>query len=412
MNTQEESLKLHEGWGGKIEIKSRVPVTDATDLALAYTPGVAEPCREIAKNPELLDVYTRRWNQVAVVSDGSAVLGLGNIGGRAAMPVMEGKSVLFKAFGGVDAFPICLDTQDPDEIVRIVQALAPTFGGVNLEDIKAPQCFRIERELKKTMDIPIFHDDQHGTAVVVLSGVINACKITDRGLEDLHVVVNGAGAAGTACAKLMLDAGVKDLILCDSKGIICSERDDLNEEKREMLQRTNKEDRRGALADAMEGANLFLGVSVKDAVTPQMVQSMQKDPIIIAMANPDPEILPEEAKKAGAAVVGTGRSDFENQVNNVLGFPGIFRGTLDVKATDINEAMKLAAAHALAESVGDRLARDFVIPEAFDERVAPSIAAAVAKAAIQSGIARDEKDPEWVRQHTIGLVTEARSSWA
>ena len=404
MNFQEESLKLHEEWAGKIEIKSRVPVTDATDLALAYTPGVAEPCREIAKNPELLDVYTRRWNQVAVVSDGSAVLGLGNIGGRAAMPVMEGKSVLFKAFGGVDAFPICLDTQDPDEIVRVVQALAPTFGGVNLEDIKAPQCFHIERKLKKTMDIPIFHDDQHGTAVVVLSGVINACKITDRGLEDLHVVVNGAGAAGIACAKLMLDAGVKDLILCDSKGIVCSERDDLNEEKREMLQRTNKEDRCGALADAMEGASLFLGVSVKDAVTLQMVQSMQKDPIIIAMANPDPEILPEEAKKAGAAVVGTGRSDFENQVNNVLGFPGIFRGALDVKATDINEAMKLASAHALAESVGDRLARDFVIPEAFDERVAPSVAAAVAKAAIESGIARDEKDPEWVRQHTIDLV--------
>ena len=404
MKTQEKSLKLHEEWAGKIEIKSRVPVTDATDLALAYTPGVAEPCREIAKNPELLDVYTRRWNQVAVVSDGSAVLGLGNIGGRAAMPVMEGKSVLFKAFGGVDAFPICLDTQDPDEIVRVVQALAPTFGGVNLEDIKAPQCFHIERKLKKTMDIPIFHDDQHGTAVVVLSGVINACKITDRGLEDLHVVVNGAGAAGIACAKLMLDAGVKDVILCDSKGIVCSERDDLNEEKREMLQRTNKEDRCGSLADAMEGANLFLGVSVKDAVTPQMVQSMQKDPIIIAMANPDPEILPEEAKKAGAAVVGTGRSDFENQVNNVLGFPGIFRGALDVKATDINEAMKLASAHALAESVGDRLARDFVIPEAFDERVAPSVAAAVAKAAIESGIARDEKDPEWVRQHTIDLV--------
>lgn len=404
MNTQEESLKLHEEWAGKIEIKSRVPVTGATDLSLAYTPGVAEPCREIAKNPELLDVYTRRWNQVAVVSDGSAVLGLGNIGGRAAMPVMEGKSVLFKVFGGVDAFPICLDTQDPDEIVRIVQALAPTFGGVNLEDIKAPQCFYIERKLKKTMDIPIFHDDQHGTAVVVLSGVINACKITDRGLEDLHVVVNGAGAAGIACAKLMLDAGVKDVILCDSKGIVCSEREDLNEEKREMLQRTNKEDRCGSLADAIEGANLFLGVSVKDAVTPQMVQSMQKDPIIIAMANPDPEILPEEAKKAGAAVVGTGRSDFENQVNNVLGFPGIFRGALDVKATDINEAMKLASAHALAESVGDRLARDFVIPEAFDERVAPSVAAAVAKAAIESGIARDEKDPEWVRQHTIDLV--------
>ncbi len=404
MNTQEKALKLHEEWAGKIEVNSRVAVKDAEDLSLAYTPGVAEPCREIAKNPELVDVYTRRWNMVAVVSDGSAVLGLGNIGGRAALPVMEGKSVLFKAFGGVDAFPICLDTQDPDEIVRIVQAMAPTFGGVNLEDIKAPQCFYIERKLKETMDIPIFHDDQHGTAVVVLSGVINACKITDRGLEDLHVVVNGAGAAGIACAKLMLDAGVRDLILCDSKGIVCTEREDLNEEKREMLERTNKDDRCGSLADAMEGANLFLGVSVKDAVTPQMIQSMQKDPIIFAMANPDPEILPEDAKKAGAAVAGTGRSDFENQVNNVLGFPGILRGALDVKATDINEAMKLASAHALAELVGDRLARDFVIPEAFDARVAPSVAAAVAKAAIDSGIARDEKDPEWVRQHTIDLV--------
>ncbi|GAB4254035.1 MAG: NADP-dependent malic enzyme [Thermoleophilia bacterium] len=404
MNTQERALKLHEEWAGKLEIKSRVPVSSAEDLSLAYTPGVAEPCREIAKDPEKLDLYTRRWNQVAVVSDGSAVLGLGNIGGKAAMPVMEGKSVLFKAFGGVDAFPICVSTQDPDEIVRIVQCLVPTFGGVNLEDIKAPECFYIERRLKETTDIPIFHDDQHGTAVVVLSGIINACKITDRSLEDLHVVVNGAGAAGIACAKLMLDVGVKDLILCDSKGIICSRRDDLNPEKREMLERTNREDRCGTLADALEGANLFLGVSVKDAVTPEMVKSMEKDSIIFAMANPDPEILPADAKAAGAAVAGTGRSDYENQVNNVLGFPGILRGALDVRATDINEDMKIAAAHALADLVGDRLSREFVIPEAFDPRVAPAVAAAVAKAAVDSGIARAPKDPEWVKQHTIELV--------
>ncbi|AOQ22807.1 NAD-dependent malic enzyme [Moorella thermoacetica] len=404
MSIQERALNLHREWQGKIETRPRVQVRNADDLTMAYTPGVAEPCKEIHKDPNLVDVYTRRWNLVAVVSDGSAVLGLGNIGARAAMPVMEGKSVLFKSFAGVDAFPICIDSQDVDEIVRTVQLLTPTFGGVNLEDIAAPRCFEIERRLKETTDIPIFHDDQHGTAVVVLSAIINACKITKRELSDLKVVINGAGAAGVACGKLLVDVGVSDVILCDSKGIICSKRDDLNAIKKEMLQITNKEDRCGTLADAMEGANCFIGLSVKDAVTPEMVRSMGKDSILFAMANPVPEILPDVARAAGAAVVGTGRSDFPNQVNNVLGFPGIFRGALDVKASDINDAMKIAAAHALADLVGDRLSADFVMPEAFDPRVAPAVAMAVARAAIESGVARDPKDPEWVKRHTEELI--------
>ncbi|AKX93149.1 NAD(P)-dependent malic enzyme [Neomoorella thermoacetica] len=404
MSIQERALNLHREWQGKIETRPRVQVRNADDLTMAYTPGVAEPCKEIHKDPNLVDVYTRRWNLVAVVSDGSAVLGLGNIGARAAMPVMEGKSVLFKSFAGVDAFPICIDSQDVDEIVRTVQLLTPTFGGVNLEDIAAPRCFEIERRLKETTDIPIFHDDQHGTAVVVLSAIINACKITKRELSDLKVVINGAGAAGIACGKLLVDVGVSDVILCDSKGIICSKRDDLNAIKKEMLQITNKEDRCGTLADAMEGANCFIGLSVKDAVTPEMVRSMDKDSILFAMANPVPEILPDVARAAGAAVVGTGRSDFPNQVNNVLGFPGIFRGALDVKASDINDAMKIAAAHALADLVGDRLSADFVMPEAFDPRVAPAVAMAVARAAIESGVARDPKDPEWVKRHTEELI--------
>lgn len=404
MDIRERALQLHKEWRGKIETRPRVPVRNADDLTMAYTPGVAEPCKEIHKDPSLVDVYTRRWNLVAVVSDGSAVLGLGNIGARAAMPVMEGKSVLFKSFAGVDAFPICIDSQDVDEIVRTVQLLTPTFGGVNLEDIAAPRCFEIERRLKETTDIPIFHDDQHGTAVVVLSAIINACKITKRELSDLKVVINGAGAAGIACAKLLLDAGAQDVILCDSKGIVSSKRSDLNAIKKEMLQITNKEDRSGTLADAMVGANCFIGVSVKDAVTPEMVRSMGKDSILFAMANPVPEILPDVARAAGAAVVGTGRSDFPNQVNNVLGFPGIFRGALDVKASDINEAMKVAAAQALADLVGDRLSPDFVMPEAFDPRVAPAVAAAVARAAVESGVAREPKDPEWVKRHTEELI--------
>lgn len=404
MNIQEEALQLHETWRGKIEVVSRVGVSCRHDLSTAYTPGVAEPCRAIAKNPALVDLYTRRWNLVAVVSDGSAVLGLGNIGPKAALPVMEGKSVLFKAFAGVDAFPVCLDSQDPDEIVRAVQMLVPTFGGVNLEDISAPRCFEIEHRLKETTEIPIFHDDQHGTAVVVLSGIINACRLTGRGLGDLHCVINGAGSAGIAIAKLLLDVGAKDIILCDSYGIVCSRRDDLNPAKREMLDRTNKRDLCGTLADAMQGANCFIGVSVKDAATPDMVRSMDNDAIIFAMANPDPEILPDLAREAGAAVVGTGRSDFPNQVNNVLGFPGIFRGALDVRASDINEAMKIAAAHALANLVGGAVSPEYVIPDACDLRVAPVVAAAVAQAAVESGVARDPRDPEWVKRHTEELV--------
>ena len=404
MNIREEALQLHTEWRGKIEVCSRVDVACKHDLSTAYTPGVAEPCRAIHADPSLVDLYTRRWNLVAVVSDGSAVLGLGNIGPKAAMPVMEGKAVLFKAFAGVDAFPICLDTQDPDEIVRAVQLLVPTFGGVNLEDISAPRCFDIEARLKESTDIPIFHDDQHGTAVVVMSGIINACRITGRELSDLHVVVNGAGAAGIACAKLLLDVGVKDLVLCDSHGIVCSEREDLNPIKRQMLERTNKHNKCGSLATALEGANCFIGVSVKDAVTPDMVRSMEKDPIIFAMANPDPEIDPELARRAGAAVVGTGRSDYPNQVNNVLGFPGIFRGALDVRASHITENMKIAAAHALADLVGGDLSPEYVMPEAFDLRVAPAVAAAVAKAAIEDGKARDPKDPELVRRHAEEML--------
>ncbi len=408
MNIQEEALKLHDQWRGKIEVVSRVGVTSKHDLSVAYTPGVAEPCLAIHRDPSLVDRYTRRWNLVAVVSDGSSVLGLGNIGARAAMPVMEGKSVLFKAFAGVDAFPLCVDSQDPDDIVRTVELLTPTFGGVNLEDISAPRCFEVERRLKECCDIPVFHDDQHGTAVVVMSGIINACRLTERSLADLHVIVNGSGAAGIACAKLLLDVGVKDIILVDSKGIVCSQREDLNAIKREMLQRTNKRDRCGSLADAMEGANCFIGVSVKDLVTPEMVRSMDRDPIIFALANPDPEIRPELAKQAGAAVVATGRSDYPNQVNNVLGFPGIFRGALDVRASDVNEAMKIAAAHALADLVGDDLAPDHVMPEAFDLHIAPSVAEAVAQAAMESGVAREPRESGWVRRHTEEMLGGVR----
>jgi len=410
MDTQQKALMLHKEWAGKMETRLRAKLQDKVDLSLTYTPGVAEPCKEIHKNPKLVDVYTRRWNLVGVVTDGSAVLGLGNIGAKAGYPVMEGKCALFKHFAGVDAVSICLDTQDPDEIVRTVQLLEPTFGGINLEDISAPRCFDIERRLKELTNIPIFHDDQHGTAVVVLSGILNACKLTGKKLGELRVVVNGAGAAGIACSKLLLDAGVQDIIMCDSKGIINSKRTGLNAEKQKMLERINKEDISGTLADAIKGANVFFGFSVAGAVSQDMVRSMAKDPFIFAMANPVPEILPDAAKEAGAFVVGTGRSDFPNQVNNVLGFPGIFRGALDVKATNINEAMKVAAAHALADLVDeDKLSPSFVIAPAFDPRIAPNVAAAVAKAAIESGIAREPKDPEWVKKHTEELVADAIS---
>ncbi|MCL4534516.1 MAG: NAD-dependent malic enzyme [Bacteroidetes bacterium] len=388
MGLKEDALRLHREARGKIEVHSKVPLNGPADLSLAYTPGVAEACREIARDPELLDTYTSRWNLVAVVSDGSAVLGLGNIGAKAAMPVMEGKSILFKILGGVDAFPICLGTQDQEEIVRTVELLQPTFGGINLEDIAAPKCWYVENELKKRCNIPIFHDDQHGTAVVVSAAIINAAKVTGRKMADLLVVINGAGAAGVAVAKLLLSMGVGDLILCDSRGIIHKDRPDLNPGKREMAEISNRANKKGTLADALKGFNTFIGVSAPNVVTTDMVKTMGKDAILFAMANPDPEILPDAAKAGGAKVVGTGRSDFPNQVNNVSGFPGIFRGALDARATDINEPMKIAAANALANLVGDELSVNKVLPAPLDPRIVPALAAAVAVAAVDSGVAR------------------------
>ncbi len=401
---QEEALSLHKQWRGKLSIDPKVPVADKHALSIAYTPGVAEPCRRIAEDPGLVDVYTGRWNTVAVVSDGSAVLGLGNIGARAALPVMEGKSVLFKAFGAVDAFPICVGSQDADDIVRTVKLLEPTFGGINLEDISAPTCFEVERRLIEECDIPVFHDDQHGTAVVVLAAAINSCKVTGRAMSDLKIVMNGAGAAGIAIARMFHSAGVRDIILCDTKGTIGRHREDLTPVKREVAGWTNTGNRRDGLAAALEGANLFVGVSVKNAVSREMVESMEKDAIVMAMANPDPEILPHDAQSAGAAVVATGRSDFPNQVNNVLGFPGIFRGALDVRASVINQEMKIAAAEALASLVGDNLSAECIIPEAFDLRVAPAVAAAVAGAAVASGVAREPKSPEEVAASTKRML--------
>jgi malate dehydrogenase (oxaloacetate-decarboxylating) len=405
MSLQEEALALHKDNKGKIYVGSKVPVSNSHELSIAYTPGVAEPCKEIAKDPELLDVYTSRWNAVAVVSDGSAVLGLGNIGARAAMPVMEGKACLFKAFGGVDAYPICLETQDPDEIIRTVQLLEPTFGGINLEDIAAPNCFYIETELKKRTKMPIFHDDQHGTAVVVSSGLFNAVKLTGRTMADLKIAVNGAGSAAVAITKLLLNIGVADVVLCDRKGAIYRGRPDLNASKQEIAAITNKENLQGNLAEAMRGKNVFIGVSSAKQVTPEMIASMEKDPIVFAMANPVPEILPDEAKAGGARIVSTGRSDYPNQVNNVLGFPGIFRGALDVRATDINEAMKIAASKALAGLVPEsELSENYFIPKAFDLRIAPAVAGAVAAAAVASGVARRPMTAEEVAEHTRYLL--------
>ncbi len=391
MNLKEEALKLHKENKGKLKVVTKVKVEDEKDLSLAYSPGVAEPCLEIADNEDLIYDYTNRGNFVAVVSNGSAVLGLGNIGAKASMPVMEGKAVLFKEFGGVDAFPICLEEDDPEEIVQIVKKMGPTFGGINLEDIKAPECFYIEERLKEEMDIPIFHDDQHGTAIITLAGLINALKIVDKKLEDIKVVVNGAGAAGVSIIKLLLSQGVKDIKVLDSKGIIYEGRDGLNPSKEELAQITNPNNEKGDLALAMEGADVFIGVSIANVVNKDMVRSMAKDPILFPMANPVPEILPEDAYEAGAKVVGTGRSDYPNQVNNVMAFPGIFRGALDVRAKDINEEMKVAASYALAELVSeDELSYDYVIPKPFDDRVGPTVAAAVAQAAIKSGVARIE----------------------
>lgn len=389
MNYFEESLKLHEEKKGKISITSKIKVETRDDLSLAYTPGVAEPCRKIHEDGENVYKYTSKGNLVAVVTDGSAVLGLGDIGPMAGMPVMEGKSILFKEFANVDAFPILVNSKDVDEIVNTIRLIAPTFGGINLEDIGAPRCFEVEEKLKKLIDIPVFHDDQHGTAIVVLAGVINALKVVDKKLEDIKVVVNGAGAAGTAIAKLLLSSGVKNLIACDKVGILYRGMEKIDDAKEALAEITNPDNIKGSLSDALVDADLFVGVSAPGILKPEMVKSMNRDAIIFAMANPTPEIMPDEAKAAGARVIGTGRSDFPNQVNNVLAFPGIFRGALDVRAKEINEEMKLAAAYAIAGYIKDEdLNENNVIPSALDKNVAIKVAEAIAKAARESGVAR------------------------
>ncbi len=390
MDYAKESLRLHREWKGKIEIVATVPVQTKEDLSLAYTPGVAEPCLEIQKDINQSYELTRRHNLCAVITDGSAVLGLGDIGPEAGMPVMEGKCVLFKSFGDVDAFPLCLKTQDVDEFVNAVYLMSGSFGGINLEDIAAPRCFEIERKLKAKCDIPIFHDDQHGTAVITLAGLTNALKVVGKRLPDVRITVNGAGAAAIAITKLLLSAGAKDVTLCDRSGIIYKGREKgMNWIKEEMAKVTNPAHITGALADAMKGADVFIGVLAPGSVTQDMVRSMNKDAIIFACANPTPEIFPDEAKAAGARIVSTGRSDYPNQINNVLAFPGIFRGVFDVRASDINEEMKVAAAHALAELIPDEaLNEEYIIPKAFDPRVGPAVAKAVAKAARDTGVAR------------------------
>lgn len=405
MNLKDEALALHRKHPGKIEVVSTVPVRDARDLTLAYSPGVAEACRAIETDPEQIYSYTSRGNMVAVVSDGTAVLGLGDIGPEGALPVMEGKAILFKSFAGVDAFPICLNTKDPDEIVETVARMAPTFGGINLEDISAPRCFAIEQALKSRLDIPVFHDDQHGTAVVSFAALLNALRIVDKSLGQIRVVINGSGAAGVAIARLLLLAGVGDIILCDRKGAIVQGREgDMNPVKTELAAITNSEKRSGTLGEVLAGADVFIGVSAAGALKGEMVRRMNPGAVIFALANPDPEIWPEEALAAGARVVATGRSDMPNQVNNVLGFPGIFRGALDVRARSINEEMKKAAAKAIADLVGDDLREDYIIPAPFDPRVAPAVAAAVAEAAMNSGVARITRPAGEVAEHVRKLV--------
>ncbi|MDF1507017.1 NAD-dependent malic enzyme [Robertmurraya sp. DFI.2.37] len=411
MTLREEALHMHKINKGKLESKSKIPVRNAKDLSLAYSPGVAEPCKAIYDKPESVYDYTMKGNMVAVVSDGTAVLGLGNIGPAAALPVMEGKAVLFKSFAGVDAFPICLNTSDVDKIVETVKLLEPTFGGVNLEDIAAPKCFEIEERLKKETSIPVFHDDQHGTAIVTVAGLVNALKLVGKKMTEIKVVASGAGAAGIAIIKLLYHYGVRDLIMCDTKGAIYEGRSfGMNAIKDEVSKFTNRNNEEGSLADIIKGADVFIGVSVEGALTTEMIRSMNPDPIIFAMANPNPEIMPDDAKEAGAKVVGTGRSDFPNQVNNVLAFPGIFRGALDVRATHINEKMKVAAVEAIASLVGaDELSADYVIPAPFDPRVAPEVAAAVAKTAMETGVARIKVDPEEVKQKTSRLAIIGKS---
>ena len=406
MTLREEALHIHRINKGKLESKSKIPVRNAHDLSLAYSPGVAEPCKDIYDDKNKVYDYTMKGNMVAVVSDGTAVLGLGNIGPEAALPVMEGKAVLFKSFAGVDAFPICLATTDVEQIINTVKLLEPNFGGVNLEDIAAPNCFVIEERLKKETNIPIFHDDQHGTAIVTVAGLVNALKLVGKNMSNIRVVANGAGAAGIAIIKLLYTYGVRDIIMCDSKGAIFENRlNGMNEVKERVATFTNRDQKEGSLADVIKEADVFIGVSVEGALTIDMVQSMNENPIIFAMANPVPEIMPEDAIKAGAMVIGTGRSDFPNQVNNVLAFPGIFRGALDVRATHINEKMKIAAVEAIASLVSeDDLRTDYVIPGPFDPRVAPAVAKAVAKAAMETGVARIKVDPEEIAKKTRELA--------
>ncbi len=389
MDYAKESLRLHEEWKGKIEVIATVPVETRDDLSLAYTPGVAQPCLEIQKDVNRSYELTRRHNLCAVITDGSAVLGLGDIGPEVGMPVMEGKCVLFKSFGGVDAFPLCVKTHDVDEFVNAVYLMSGSFGGINLEDIAAPRCFEIERKLKERCDIPIFHDDQHGTAVITLAGLTNALKVVGKKKEDVKIVTSGAGAAAVSIVKLLLSAGYQNVTMCDRKGAIYAGREGLNWIKEEMAQVTNREKKAGSLADMLVGADVFIGVSAPGTVTAEMVKTMNRDAIIFACANPTPEIFPEDARAGGAAVIATGRSDFPNQINNVLAFPGIFRGTFDVRASDINEEMKMAAARALAELISDgELTAEYIIPRAFDKRVGPAVARAVAEAARASGVAR------------------------
>lgn len=388
MDYAAESLRLHYEWAGKIDYAPKMEVKDREALSLAYTPGVAQPCLEIQKDISKSYMLTGRNNLVAVVTDGTAVLGLGDIGPEAGMPVMEGKCVLFKAFGGVDAVPLCIRSKDVDEIVKTVSLLAGSFGGINLEDISAPRCFEIERKLKMCCDIPIFHDDQHGTAVVVVAALFNALKLTGKRLENIKVVTSGAGAAGIAIIKLLISLGLKNVVMCDREGAIYQGRNNLNGAKAEIAEMTNRQKAQGRLEEVIKGADVFIGVSAPGTVTKEMVRAMAPDPILFPMANPVPEIMPAEALEAGAAIIGTGRSDFPNQINNVLAFPGIFRGALDVRASDINDEMKLAAARALADLVGDDLAPDKIIPEPFDPRVGPAVAEAVRKAARESGVAR------------------------
>ncbi|MEW9051726.1 MAG: malic enzyme-like NAD(P)-binding protein [Neobacillus sp.] len=411
MTLREEALHMHRINKGKLESKSKVAVRNAKDLSLAYSPGVAEPCKEIYEKPETVYDYTMKGNMVAVVTDGTAVLGLGNIGPEAALPVMEGKAVLFKSFAGVDAFPICLNTTDVEKIIETVKLLEPTFGGVNLEDIAAPNCFVIEERLKKETNIPIFHDDQHGTAIVTVAGLVNALKLIGKKITEIKVVANGAGAAGIAIIKLLYSYGVRDIIMCDTKGAIYEGRPQgMNDVKAEVAKFTNRDNLTGSLEDVIKGADVFIGVSVAGALTKEMVETMNSDAVIFAMANPVPEIMPELAKEAGARVIGTGRSDFPNQVNNVLAFPGIFRGALDVRATHINEEMKVAAVEAIASLINEsELNEDYVIPAPFDPRVAPEVAAAVAKAAMETGVARLKVDPEDVKEKTKRLAIIGKS---